>query len=76
VLEDERQGWGTAKEHHRFFNMMKKLPIELQMIVCNMTDGSPRQSIPLRDREEAFKGLTQVCTEMRVVVAVKLKNKK
>lgn len=75
VLEDERQGWGTAKEHHRFFNMMKKLPIELQMIVCNMADGSPRQSIPLRYREEAFKDLTQVCTEMemRVVVAVKLK---
>ena len=44
----------------RFFAIAKKLPIELQMILCRGVVGSTKQTILHRDSEAAFKSLARI----------------
>lgn len=41
----------------RFFNMTKKLPMELQMILCHRAMGFMKQNIPHKNSEPAFRSL-------------------
>jgi len=43
----------------RFFAIASKLPIELQMILCNRLYGLGKELISSRDSEEAFKTMTR-----------------
>ena len=43
----------------RFFNIASKLPLELQMLLCNRTMGSAKQSILSKSSEAAFKDLSK-----------------
>jgi len=43
----------------RFFNISRRLPLELQMIVCHRVVGSDKEIIPGRDSEVAFKSLAK-----------------
>ena len=40
-----------------FFNIAKRLPLELQMVLCYRAVGSAKVAIPNRSTEDAFKGL-------------------
>jgi len=42
-----------------FFLIMKKLPMELQMIICHRVYGSPKDSIPSHNSEPAFQRLAK-----------------
>jgi len=44
----------------RFFTIIKRLPMELQMILCHRVVGSMRQNILRKDSEAAFKSLAKV----------------
>ena len=44
----------------RFFGIAKRLPMEVQMIVCHRVVGSAKDSILSRDSEAAFKALAVV----------------
>ena len=44
----------------RFFTIVSKLPMELQMILCHRTVGSMKQNILQKDSEAAFKSLARV----------------
>ena len=41
----------------RFLQMARQLPIELQMVLCNRLARVPRELIPLKYSESAFKDL-------------------
>jgi len=41
----------------RFFNIARRLPLELQMIVCHLVVGSAKEIIPGNESEVAFKSL-------------------
>jgi len=41
----------------RFFGMSKRLPIDLQMLLCHRIYGSPAQNVLTRDSEPAFRRL-------------------
>jgi len=43
----------------RFFDMAKALPMELQMILCNMVYDSCAENIPAREAELAFRALVK-----------------
>jgi len=40
-----------------FFNIAKRLPLELQMVLCCRQVGSAKEIIPRKDSEAAFKSL-------------------
>ena len=44
---------------HRFFGIVRKLPMELQMIICHRVVGSGKESILSKDSEAAFKSLAR-----------------
>ena len=44
----------------RFFNIITKLPMELQMILCYRVFGSAKQNMKSKDSEAAFKHVAQV----------------
>ena len=44
----------------RFFAIAKRLPMELQMILCHRAVGSAKQNILHRDSEAAFKSLARI----------------
>jgi len=44
----------------RFFNICGQLPMELQMVLCNRMFGSPRDVVPSRLSEPAFKWLVRL----------------
>jgi len=44
----------------RFFTIAKRLPMELQMIICHRAVGSMKQSILRKDSEAAFKSLARI----------------
>ena len=44
----------------RFFAILKRLPMELQMILCHFTVGSAKQNILRKDSEAAFKSLARI----------------
>jgi len=43
----------------RFFNIVRRLPLELQMMLCHRVVGSPKEIIPGKESEEAFKNLAR-----------------
>jgi len=44
----------------RFFTIAKRLPMELQMVLCHYVIGSTRQNILSKDSEAAFKSLAGI----------------
>ena len=44
----------------RFFTIVKRLPMELQMVLCHRAVGSMRQNILHKDSEAAFKSLASI----------------
>jgi len=53
----------TAHSHtRRFFNICARLPLEIQMIICDRIFGSPRDIILSRDSEPGFQLLTRTTT--------------
>ena len=44
----------------RFFAIAKRLPMELQMILCHLAVGSPKENILRKDSEAAFKSLARI----------------
>jgi hypothetical protein len=55
LLEIKRAGRETA----RFFKIARRLPMELQMLLCHRVVGSMRASIPVEQGELAFKELVK-----------------
>ena len=47
----------------RFFVIAKRLPMELQMILCRLAVGSRKQNILRKDSEAAFKALARILLE-------------
>jgi len=47
----------TATPAARFFSIARRLPLELQMIVCYLVVGSAKETIPNKESEVAFKSL-------------------
>jgi len=47
----------TPSSAVRFFNIARRLPLELQMIVCHLVVGSAKEIIPGNESEVAFKSL-------------------
>jgi len=45
-----------------FFRICARLPLEIQMIICNRVFGCPKDIIPLRDSEPGFKLLDRSTT--------------
>jgi len=43
----------------RFFELMRRLPMELQMVICNQVTGSMRTSIPGKDIESGIKSVVR-----------------
>ena len=50
----------AATDTLRFFSIISKLPMELQMILCHRVVGSMKQNILLKDSEAAFKSLARI----------------
>ena len=48
-----------ATDPTRFFAIVSKLPMELQMILCHRVVGSMKQNILRKDSEAAFKSLAR-----------------
>jgi len=48
----------------RFFFIITKLPMELQMILCRRVVGSMKQNILRKDSEAAFKSLARVLSSL------------
>jgi len=44
----------------RFFTMVSKLPMELQMLLCHRAVGSKKQNILRKDSEAAFQALARI----------------
>jgi len=42
-----------------FFSIVRKLPLELQMVLCHRSVGSTKEIIQRRDSEVAFKSLAE-----------------
>ena len=49
----------TTETATRFFAIAKKLPMELQMVLCRRAVGSMKQNILHQDSEAAFKSLAR-----------------
>jgi hypothetical protein len=46
----------------RFFRIARKLPMELQMMLCNRMFNSPKDLVLRKDSEPAFKRLAKLAT--------------
>ena len=46
----------------RFFRIMSRLPLDLQMVLCNRAFGSSKDIILSRDSEPGFQLLTRTTT--------------
>ena len=46
----------------RFFSITSRLPLDLQMVLCNRAFGSPRDIILSRDSEPGFRLLARTTT--------------
>jgi len=49
----------TTPTAARFFNIARRLPLELQMIICHRVVGSRKEIIRDQDSEVAFKSLAE-----------------
>lgn len=52
---------GANQEAARFFRLAQRLPLELQMMLCNRAYGVAKDGIPRADSEPAFRHLARVC---------------
>ena len=52
----------TLAAAFHFFAIVRKLPMELQMILCHRTVGSMKQNILHQYSEAAFKALARILT--------------
>jgi len=50
----------AASAATRFFTIAKRLPMEMQMMLCHHVVGSTKQNILRRDSEAAFKSLARI----------------
>jgi len=49
----------TTTTAARFFSIARRLPLELQMMLCHRVVGSAKEIIPGKDSEVAFKELAR-----------------
>ena len=56
---------GSDNQAARFFSIAERLPIELQMILCNRVAGLTKDSIPSKDSEPAFKHSARVLSQIK-----------
>ena len=49
----------TSSPAARFFKIARRLPLELQMVLCFRQVGSPKEIIPGKESEVAFKSLAR-----------------
>jgi len=52
------QGGETSAALARFLGICARMPLELQMVICNRAYGSARNIVPSRDSEPGFRWLT------------------
>jgi hypothetical protein len=52
--------WHPTYKRRRFFQLVTRLPMELQMLICNRANGSMRDNIPTGDSEPMFKLVAKV----------------
>ena len=50
----------------RFFKICSKLPIELQMVLCNMSQGSRKLIVKMKDSEPAFDNLENMFGKVKL----------
>ena len=50
----------TSSAATRFFALAKRLPMELQMILCHLAVGSTKENILRKDSEAAFQALARI----------------
>lgn len=58
---------GNNENHQiaaRFFQVASRLPMELQMVLCNRLYGLERTLIPAKDRDEAIR---EICHRIQAV---------
>jgi len=55
-------GDAASPEVRRFFSIVEKFPIELQMVICYRLFGSPKNTVSSRDSEPAFLWLARKTT--------------
>ena len=55
----------TATAASRFFDVVKRLPMELQMVLCRRVFGSAKDSVLSKDSEVAFKSLAKILTNSK-----------
>ena len=52
----------TPENVARFLAIASRLPLDLQMVLCNRTFGSPREIVSVRHTETAFQWLARAST--------------
>jgi len=55
----------TATAASRFFDVVKRLPMELQMVLCRRVFRSAKDSVLSKDSEVAFKSLAKILTNSK-----------
>ena len=59
VSDELLQFKDTTSPAARFFSIARRLPLELQMVLCHLVMGSPKETIPGKESEVAFKELAR-----------------
>ena len=59
LLRVRKEPWRAA----RFFRIAARLPLDLQMVLCQRMAGSSKEGIPGKDSEEAFRILAETLLE-------------
>jgi len=59
VPESQLESTPTSERATRFFRILQRLPLELQVLICNRSVGSKEDDIPQAKREVAFRRLTR-----------------
>lgn len=57
--EEEKKGLEIKKTALRFFALARRLPMELQMVLCHRVYGSMRNRVLSKDSENAFRALVR-----------------
>jgi len=60
LLKTKATGVKAGAKRTQFLNMATSLPLELQMVLCYRVVGSPKEIIPGKDSEAAFKSLAKI----------------
>jgi len=56
----QRKKSRTARRTRRFFAICAKLPLDLQMVLCNVMFGSARSLVTSKDSEPGFRWLARI----------------